>query len=593
MAQRKRVARSRGGRRAPAPAATAAAPLALPDARWALLPALLAGLVYLNALHNPFVYDDANTVVGNPSIRDLHNWKWVLVYSPFRPVVNVSYALDAALWGIQPLGFHVTSLLLHGLVAALLFAFARDLVADQAARRGAPADAGDRAVPIIAACVFAVHPLLTEAVGYASARPELLCSVFTFGALMLARRAVLGRPRFWIAAGVCWALAAASRETGAVVPILLLAWDRLLGPGEPVARRRRLWLLHLPLVVMIVAGAAVRVEVYLRQEAGALPRSVWQHVCTELPIFWRYLGLLLWPAGQSLVPPAQRVASALDGRVLLAAAGMIAVGIGCWMLRRRQPIVVLGLIWFPLLLAPSSLIVPLVELMAEHRAYLASAGIFLAAAVGLGALVSWWQRAGRQPRRLPAVALALLVALLALLTLKRNEVWNDEISLWADASAKAPRTWAPYYGLANALRNRGDCAHAIPVYKRAAALLPEDSHARLNLATCLAQQGRLEEARLELHALLAIDPTSAAAHNDLGMIALSERNPNEATHEFQRALGLDPRNVEARLNLAMIYEGVMQQPQLALQMCEEIERIKPGISGVGECIQRNRRRLGG
>src|SRR5436190_18279395 len=154
MAQRKRVARAGGGRHAPAPPATAAAP-GTPDARWALLPALLAGVVYLNALHNPFVYDDANTVVGNLSIRDLHNWKWVLVYSPFRPVVNVSYALDAALWGVQPLGFHVTSLILHGLVAVLFFLFARDLVVDQARRRGAPAGIGDRAVPLLAACVFA------------------------------------------------------------------------------------------------------------------------------------------------------------------------------------------------------------------------------------------------------------------------------------------------------------------------------------------------------------------------------------------------------------------------------------------------------
>src|SRR5262249_42369831 len=118
MAQRTVARASARRRRAAAPPASPALTAPLPAGRWAVVPALLAAVVYLNALHNPFVYDDARTVVGNPSLQDLHNWRWVLLYSPFRPVVNISYALDAALWGMQPLGFHLTSLLLHAAAAA-------------------------------------------------------------------------------------------------------------------------------------------------------------------------------------------------------------------------------------------------------------------------------------------------------------------------------------------------------------------------------------------------------------------------------------------------------------------------------------------
>src|SRR4051812_20950481 len=120
-----------GGTRAvaapPRSRAGAAAPAA-PSSLWAWLPALLGALVYWGSLHHPFVYDDVNTVVDNPSLRDLSNWKFLLVYSPFRPVVNLSYALDTALWGVTPFGFHLSSLLLHSLDAALFFGVVRALM---------------------------------------------------------------------------------------------------------------------------------------------------------------------------------------------------------------------------------------------------------------------------------------------------------------------------------------------------------------------------------------------------------------------------------------------------------------------------------
>jgi hypothetical protein len=105
--------------------------------RAAWLPVLAAGLaaaVYLNALDNPFVYDDHATVLTNPSLVDLRNWRFVLVYSLFRPVVNVSYGIDRALWGFQPLGFHLTNLILHVVNVMLLFRFVRLTVRDRQTR---------------------------------------------------------------------------------------------------------------------------------------------------------------------------------------------------------------------------------------------------------------------------------------------------------------------------------------------------------------------------------------------------------------------------------------------------------------------------
>src|SRR3954453_5085360 len=101
-------------RRAPLKRSPSAAPGRPAPSGWAiLLVGVLAAVVYANALHNPFVYDDHDTVLSNRSLADLSNIRFLLVYTPFRPVVNLSYAFDRLVWGVDPYGFHVTSVALH------------------------------------------------------------------------------------------------------------------------------------------------------------------------------------------------------------------------------------------------------------------------------------------------------------------------------------------------------------------------------------------------------------------------------------------------------------------------------------------------
>jgi hypothetical protein len=156
------IARDRGARRIALCASAAAA----------------AGAVYLNALQNPFVYDDFHTVVDNPSIHTLANLRAVALYAVTRPLVNLSYAIDYAIWGGGPFGFHVTSIVIHMLNVALLFAVTERL----APSKGRPYAA------FCAASVFAVHPLMTEAVGYVSGRSEELCAALFLAALLCGMR---------------------------------------------------------------------------------------------------------------------------------------------------------------------------------------------------------------------------------------------------------------------------------------------------------------------------------------------------------------------------------------------------------------------
>src|SRR5438128_1712278 len=225
--------------------------------------ALLAGLVYLNALHNPFVYDDYRTIVENVSVQSPGSFRAIVLHDITRPIVNLSYAADRALWGAQPFGFHVTSVLLHMLNVVLLYQlawrFAEDLMSASTAR--GPVVAGTAAV------LFAVHPMMTEAVGYISGRSEVLCATLFLLALMSGRRWLRGDGAIWALLSIgLWIVALASKEIAAMFPFVLACYDWLVAPGTHVQKRRRMLTVHLPIVTIALLSAVIRLAVFARVE---------------------------------------------------------------------------------------------------------------------------------------------------------------------------------------------------------------------------------------------------------------------------------------------------------------------------------------
>ena len=590
------------------------------------LAAALAALVYVNALDNPFVYDDHDTVVANPSLAEPSNLRFVLVYSPFRPVVNVSYALDRAVWGYRPFGFHLTNVLLHALVVALLYTFLRRALADVShltvGRTAMIRDpAAERWGAFAGAALFGVHPLMSEAVAYVSGRSELLCGVFFLAALLCAREAfdppgivegkrysylelgegerkviLAGRQLGAAAAAVVFGVfALLSKEVAVVLPIVLLAYDWLLLPSTPDARRRRLWLVFAPVLVLLAAAAVYRLSALSGPVSTASPLL---NLLTQAIVIWRYLGLLVAPVGQSIMHAVHRVASPGDPLALVALAGLLGAGAIAFSLRRRSPLAAFGMVWYLAVIAPSSSVIALREGMAEHRAYLASAGAFMIVAP-LAHRMLERSRARRRSSReggraavtLPyAAALTGLIVVLSALTLARNNVWSSPVALWQEAAIQAAGMWEPHYALADSLRESGDCQAAIPEYEAAVRLRPDHRDAQTNLGICLAQSNRFDEAERAFGRALEIDPGFARGYTNLGALALVRGEPARARDSYLMALEVDPQNVLARMQLARLYEAVFGDYHAAARMCGEARAIAPATPGVAECVERNQRR---
>jgi len=540
--------------------------------------AALACVAYFNALDNPFVYDDHDTVLGNRSLADLSNFHFILVYTPFRPLVNASYALDRWMWDYRPFGYHLTNVALHALTVVLLYGWLRRIISDTTK------EADTRLPAFAGAALFAVHPIQTEAVAYVSGRSELLSAVWFISALLFGRAAIAsGGAALAVFAVISGLLALASKETALALPVVFLAYDWLARPGTDEGRRRRLWVVSIPLLAVFAIAGVYRFLAMAGASNGMMTAVL--NALTQSIVIWRYIGLIVWPFGQSIMHSVHRVTHLADPFAWMATAGLVLLCVVAIRVRRSYPAIALGLVWFLAVLAPSSSFVPLREGMAEHRVYLASAGMFMIVA----ALLQTWTASVRPRSSAPRVAVAVIACVLCLLTVMRNRVWADPIALWTEATRSAEEMWEPHYALADSLREAGQCAAAVPEYRKVVALRPAHRDGHTNLGICLAQTGQLEEAEREFRLALNIDPAFARGYTNLGALALLGGDTTQARDFYREAIEKDPNNVLARMQLASLYEKTFHDYHAAVRMCGEARLLAPTTPGVVECVERNQR----
>jgi len=548
--------------------------------------ALAAVLTYVRALPNPFVYDDARTIVGNTSLTDLSAWRQILWHDVKRPLVNLSYAIDRAVWGLDPRGFHLTTAVLHAIAVVLLFAWTRRIVQDSA--RDRPAHLCARCAAGAAALLFAVHPAMTQAVGYASGRPEVLCAVWFLASLLLLRRYVLVGARAALVFGaLAWIASLASKEVGAMLPLVLAAWGWTAGPADGAGRHRLNVVLAWVLALAVVAGTGRVLLLWMIENPGDV-HVFWSHLLVQPEVAVRYLRLLVMPSHLSVFHVVAAIASPLSLRVLGPVALLAALGVIAWRLRRVEPMAAFGLLWFLLLVVPSGVlfVVNIGEPMAEQRIYLAGCGVFMIAGTA-----SAWLRArtyGRGRRLSFAAPAIVALAACALFgaTQVRLTAWSSAARLWSDAERKAPGAWVPPLMLGDALDAEGRARDAIDAYRRAVAIRGDQPIIWVKLGMLLLQAGDPAGATRALTEALRLDPASATASNGLGAVAMMGGHPEEARRRFEATLRVQPGDVPARQLLAALDEQSGRRDE-ALRRCQEVRAAAPGTPGIDECIARN------
>jgi tetratricopeptide (TPR) repeat protein len=553
-----------------------------------VLLAVIVGLAFGRALGNDFVgYDDQSYVVLNPRVTngltvDGIQWAFTHVHaSNWHPLTMISHMLDCQLYGLQPWGHHLTSILLHAATAILLFLALRELT-------------GNLWPAVLVAAVFAVHPLRVESVAWVSERKDVLSGVFFMLTLWAYARYARGngaRSFWYITVVVLFALGLMCKPTLVTVPFVLLLLDYwplgrsqsspFLGRGITRETWSRLIFEKLPLFVLSAAFCVATLLAQKQALDASLKPPLAERVGNALVSYAVYLGQMIWPARLAVLYPYPE-GNLKAAHVILALLLLLSISAAVFVWRRKYPFLLTGWLWYLGMLVP---MIGIVQVGSQGRAdrytYLPQIGLYLLVAWGAMELFHQWRRS----RVILAGAGLLIITALITRSYFQTSYWQDTETLWKHATATTSNNYIASNNLAQFLFQSGRFDEAIAECQKALKIKPDFAAAHNNLGAALVenkrgdngarrQNGAVDEAIVHYRRALQINPDFAQAHSNLGTALLLKGQVDEAIAHYQKAVEIDPNFAEARYSLgnALLAEGRYSE---SIANYEAALRIRP------------------
>ncbi len=592
-------------------------------------PYVLAGLVsvvtllvYLVALRNGFVnWDDNVYVYDNPSIRSLDAgfFRWafsdVATSGFWHPLVWVSYGIDYALWGLNPAGHHLTSILLHAVNSFLVVVLVIQLVEAANDRMNSPSPAGDRvngrprgldrrSMFITAGATglfFGLHPLHVESVAWISERKDLLCALFYLLSMLsyvhyaISRRGTEGDGRAesvlslrqyaskpFLGSLVLFVLALAGKSMAVTLPAVLLLLD-----WYPLARMRSLrsaialFLEKIPFVVLsalfsIISLAGQRTHGAL--ESGA-PVALSVKVLVAVRALIAYLGKMVFPAHLLPFYPYPENPSLFSAEYLTAVVLAGALTAVCVLLARRQRVWLLLWGYYIVTLLPVLGVIRIGTFaMADRFTYLPSLGPFVF--LGLSSASVWnkadsCERAWQTAKYLAAAMAIGVCVTMVYLTLEQISVWKNGVTLWSYLIEHEPtRVPSAYESRANALKGAGQPERAIEDYTRAIALDGTTPSFYNNRGLVYREMGLFDLSLEDHDRALALKPDLPDTYNNRGLTYKEMGQFDRAIADFTTAIRLDPPYADAYTSRGWTYQE-MGQTDRAMEDYDKAIEIDP------------------
>jgi hypothetical protein len=562
---------------------------------------LLSGLfAYANTFNVPFLFDDSRAIVDNYLIKNLANlWP----PSGTRWFGTLTFALNYAAGGLQVVGYHAVNLVIH-LAAALL---CYQLVALTcrtpffvAHARQEPG--GTACMPALAvALLFVAHPVQTQAVTYIVQRYASLATLLYFVAMVCYIQARLSyvnsaaaaprrsmRTLAWYAAAMAGAvLAMKTKEIAFTLPVMITIHEIAFFPGRRLAERLK-FLLPMALTIAIIPLSLAAVGANgLSVASSAADITRHDYLLTQFRVIVTYLRLLILPVNQMIdyVFPVSRQLA--EPAVLLSGTLLVALFLGSVMLlisagRGKVPPVLrlagFGGLWFFITLSIESSIIPITDVIFEHRLYLPSAGMFMVfAAFAALVLERLGSRCPRSYGALVVVMAGILVALPVMAHL-RNEVWRSELTLWEDAADKSALNVRARAIIAGKLIEIKKIDAAIVRLQEALRIKPDYADAIITLGNAYLEKGLLDEGQAQYVKALATGnmdfESRAMLMMNMGNYNLKKGFTDRAIYFYQNALAITPDVAAIHHNLGQAYK-VKGLPDLAAQENARARRLNP------------------
>lgn len=503
-------------------------------------------LCYAPSLNGSFTFDDYPSIVENESIRDLSDLRNLWQNSTTRFVAYFTFALNFYFHELNVTGFRLVNLIIHLLSGAAVFWMVRLLFAAPEIK-GSSLAPQEKEVALAASLLFISHPVEVQAVSYVVQRLASLMTLFYILSLVFFVKARLnchaGRARHTLLYSVSFVsalMAMFTKEPAFTLPLCLIVIEFFFfSPSIRKTARHleRIWPMFLTLPVIPITYLLTRQKdierLGLATQADTISRS--DYLLTQFNVIRTYLRLILFPVKQSVdydYPISHHFfePSTFASFLLLCLVLVLAI-----ILFRKFRLISFGIIWFFLTLMVESSVIPIEDVIFEHRLYLPSVGIILSFTCLIFTLMP------HKPKALFAL-FTFIICMASLVTINRNVTWREQIFVWNQAVANAPNKFRAYLnrGVAYEAMNRYELA--MQDYALAMQLKKSHPYPYLNRGVIFFSQGDYESAVSEFNIALGLKPDNPRAYLDRGLAYLASGKKEKAYQDFRTAAGLKPKD---------------------------------------------------
>jgi protein O-mannosyl-transferase len=531
-----------------------------------ILLSLLSIVLYLNSFNNSFHFDDQPNILENVHLRnpkDIPSFiKGIGSYVGIPRVLTMaSFAMNYHFHRFDVWGYHLVNLILHVFSGILVFLVAKALFSLEFEGESPPDKLKVNLLSFLSALIFVSHPIQVNTVTYIAQRHEGLASffyllslfLFISGAFKKGRRKIL----LFLGAGGAFLCSIFSKETGFTLPVTVMLFDFIFICKNKKDKLKRLKI-YLPLSLIL----AIYVLFFLRGgvlylllgKSGGSIISPWHYLLTQANVIIQYFKLLLLPLPQSLNFdhdfPLWK--SLFEYPTLLSAFFLLLlIALGAFLIHKKR-LIAFSILFFFVVLTPSSSVFPLSDFMVEYRLYVPLFSYGLIVAIGFNYLYQFLIRRHSKKMAFGIVSSVsiLLISFYSVLTIERNYVFKDDLTLWADAAKKSPNKLRVHHNLGKAYFERGRIDQAIQegeIALRLSANLRRKESVKfvLNLlGGAYFMKGEPDTALRMFQRAIESDPKFAAPYYNLSCLSATRKEKEKAIAYLRKAISLDQKYKE-------------------------------------------------
>lgn len=589
---------------------------------------ILTLLVYSNTFEASFHLDDRDYITGNPLLKDFGT-----LLNPPRPanksfsntnaldsartrfMGHLSFLLNIKLLGTSVIGFHAVNIMIHifnGIIVYLLVLtlFKSPYLSRSSLLPNAPL------LALGTALIFSVHPVQTQAVTYLSQRFTSLAALFYLGAFLSYSLFRTGSKKIYYGISIILCVFAMfTKEISFTLPVSLTLFELIFFDKSP-GRFKRLIPFYLSMLIIplsLFGSGKPFFDTVADAMRASKKLSRWEYLYTQFTVIPVYLRLMILPIGQNFDYDYPVYQTFMNTKVIASFIGLIILaGCGIYYYRtagKNDPsfrLISFGIFWWFITLSVESSIIPLSDMIFEHRMYLPSFGLILTFLTVLYIAFNRFMPASA-PKAFSIFAIAVVLGLSAS-AYGRNSVWKDETTLWEDVVSKSPLKRRPHYNLAMAYKARGlgdksknefEIARSLKLdymaeldansedsmddfmddkvidhYKKILGINADMSEVHYKFGLMNANKNRFDRAVEHYKKAIESKPNYAEAYNNLGSAYRAMNMISNAVTSYEKAISVNQKYAEPHYNLAILYLE-LNMPEKAEKEFRETLKIDP------------------